>query len=121
MTNIPYSTSSNLKKHSGLTPSSLHSSSSSPSLDRLGLSGSRTVTGSGSGLSLSSMSKLSSTLPAANHVGSVYDKVYRALEFLSVDPNHIGKTYFFHGAKAMQICALGKAFRQNLVKSEVGV
>ena len=60
----------------------LHSSSSSPSLDRLGLGS------GGSGRSLSSMGKLSSTLPmSSNAVGSVYDKVYRALEFLSVDPN----------------------------------
>ena len=62
------------------TPSSIHSSNSSPALDRVGLSANRS-TGS-----LSSMSKLSSALP---NVGSVYDKVYRSLEFLSGDPHHI--------------------------------
>jgi regulator-associated protein of mTOR len=65
------------------TPSSIQSSCSSPALDRIGLSGNKS-TGS-----LSSMSKLSSTLP---YLGSDYDKVYRvycALEFLSADPHHI--------------------------------
>ena len=61
------------------TPSSIQSSSSSPALDRIGLSGNR------SSGSLSSMGKLSSALP---NVGSVYDKVYRALEFLSADPHY---------------------------------
>ena len=62
------------------TPSSIQSSNSSPALDRVGLSANRS-TGS-----LSSMSKLSSALP---NVGSVYDKVYRSLEFLSADPHHV--------------------------------
>merc|ERR1719445_1043 len=80
----PSSSSSGLKRGTptGNTSNSLHSSSSSPSLDRLGLSGGSRTPGS-----LSSMGKLSSTLPSSNAVGSVYDKVYRALEFLSVDPN----------------------------------
>ena len=63
------------------TPSSIHSSNSSPALDRVGLSANRS-TGS-----LSSMSKLSSALP--NVTGSVYDKVYRSLEFLSSDPHQV--------------------------------
>lgn len=72
----PSPSSSGMKR----TPSSIHSSSSSPALDRLGLSANR------SSGSLSSMSKMSSTLP---NVGSVYDKVYRALEFLAADPHHV--------------------------------
>lgn len=71
----PTPSASGMKK----TPSSIHSSSSSPALDRIGLSANRS-TGS-----LSSMSRLSAALPS---VGSVYDKVYRALEFLSADPHH---------------------------------
>merc|ERR1719189_18704 len=63
------------------TPSSIQSSNSSPALDRVGLSANRS-TGS-----LSSMSKLSSALP--NVAGSVYDKVYRSLEFLSSDPHQV--------------------------------
>ena len=81
----PSSTASLMKSPSpsvGLrrTPSSIQSSNSSPALDRVGLSANRS-TGS-----LSSMSKLSSALP---NVGSVYDKVYRSLEFLKSDPHHV--------------------------------
>lgn len=71
----PSTSTSGLKRNPS---SSMQSSISSPALDRLGFSGNRS-TGS-----LNSMSKMSSALPGA---GSVYDKVYRALEFLAVDPH----------------------------------
>ena len=62
------------------TPSSMHSSMSSPALDRMGIASNR------SSGSLSSMGKLSSSLPSVGT--TVYDKVYRAIEFLSTDPHH---------------------------------
>ena len=62
------------------TPSSMHSSMSSPALDKMGIASNR------SSGSLSSMGKLSSSLPSVGT--TVYDKVYRAIEFLSTDPHH---------------------------------